>query len=187
MSVSAGRARAGAVLSEIGFARPFALGVIMVVALALQSTILTRATILGVTPQLLFVAVVCLAFLEGDTVGVVVGFSGGLLQDFLLPESIVGLTALLYTFIGYSVGTIRYYTSTEAVWTPVLTVALASATAEGGYALLSILMGENWVSLADTAKIGGLVVLYNTLLTPFVFPLIRGIADRVRPERVIKL
>jgi rod shape-determining protein MreD len=187
MSVSADRARPGTIFSELGFARPFAIGVVMVVALAIQSTLLTRATILGVTPQLLFTAVVCLAFLEGETVGVVVGFSAGLFQDFLQPESIVGLTALVYTMVGYGVGSIRYYTSTDAVWTPVLTVAIASGLAEGGYALMAIMMGERWVSVADTTEIVGLVVLYNTLLTPFVFPLIRRVADRVRPERVIRL
>jgi hypothetical protein len=48
------------------------------------------------------------------------------------------------------------------------------------------MMGERWVSLADTAKIAGLVVLYNTLLTPFVFPLVKRVADRVRPERVVR-
>jgi len=72
------------------------------------------------------------------------------------------------------------------VWTPVITVAFASTAAEGGYALLAIMMGERWVSVADTAKIVGLVVLYNTLLTPFVFPLVKRIADRVRPERVVR-
>jgi hypothetical protein len=48
-------------------------------------------------------------------------------------------------------------------------------------------MGQRWVSLEETVKIAGLVVLYNTLLTPFVFPLIRRVADRFRPERVVRL
>jgi hypothetical protein len=35
-------------------------------------------------------------------------------------------------------------------------------------------------------RVAGLVVLYNTLLTPFLFPLTRKIADRFRPERVYR-
>lgn len=174
-------------LADLGLSRVLAFAAVLVVALAIQSTILTKVTLLGVTPQLLFVAVICLSYLEGDTVGVVVGFSGGLLQDFLLPQSIVGLTALVYTMVAYTVGSLRMFVSRESVWMPVFAVAGASVLAEGGYALLSILVGESWVSLADTVKIGGLVVLYNTLLTPFMFPLIARLADRVRPERVVRI
>ena len=166
--------------------RPLAITAILIVSLAIQSTLLTRVTILGVIPQLLFVVIVSLAYLEGEVMGVVAGFLGGLFQDLLLPESIMGLTALVYTLIGYSVGVIRTYLPSQSVWTPVFTVALASVAAEASYAILAIMMGERWVSIADTAKIGGLVVLYNTLLTPFVFPVVKRIADRVRPERVVR-
>lgn len=175
------------VLGELGVGRPAAIGAILIAALALQSTLLTKVTLLGVIPQLLFVVVICLALLEGEGVGVLVGFFGGLVQDLLLPESIIGLTALVYTFIGYGVGMIRYYLPMQSVWTPVFIVAITSALAEGSYALLSIIMGQNWVSLGYTAKIAGLVILYNTLLTPFVFPVVRNLANRVRPERVVRI
>jgi len=58
--------------------------------------------------------------------------------------------------------------------------------AELGYALLAILLGQPWVGLEFTVKVAGLVVLYNVLLTPFVFPVVRKIADRYRPERVYR-
>ena len=184
MSVSAKSSRLGT--ADLSMARPAAVTAILIVALAIQSTLLTKVTILGVIPQLLFVVVVSLAYLEGEVMGVVVGFFGGLFQDLLLPESILGLTALVYTLAGYAVGTFRSYVPSQSVWTPVITVAFASVAAEGSYALLAIMMGERWVSVANTAKIAGLVVLYNTLLTPFVFPLVKRIADRVRPERVVR-
>lgn len=173
--------------SELGLARPAAIGAILVAAVALQSSLLTKVTLLGVIPQLLFVVVVSLAFIEGESVGIVVAFFGGLVQDLLAPESIVGLTALIYVVAAYSVGIIRYLLPSASVWTPVMVVAAVSALAEFSYAALSILLGQNWVSLAYTAKIAGLVVLYNTLLTPFVYPVVKNIADRVRPERVVRI
>lgn len=173
--------------SELGIPRSAALSAVLIAAVVLQSTVLTKVTLLGVNPQLLFVVIVCLALTEGEGVGVVVGFFGGLMQDFLLPEAIVGLTALIYTFVGYAVGMARYTLPSQSVWTPVFIVAAASAVTEFGYALLSIIMGQNWVSLSYTAKIAGLVILYNTLLTPFVFPLIKRIADKVRRERIVRL
>ena len=184
---SARAVRARALLTETGLPRMAAVGTTVLVALALQSTLLTEVTFLGILPQLVLVVVVCLALLDGERVGVVTGFFGGLLQDLLLPGSIVGLTALVYTLIGFGVGAFRYYLpGGGSVWTPVWIVAVTSAMAEAGYALLAILLGQKWVSLTFTAKVAGLVVLYNTLLTPFVFPLVRKIADRFRPERVYR-
>lgn len=175
------------ILSELGVARPAAVAAILVVALAIQSTVLTKVTLFGVIPQLVFVAVVSLAFLEGEKVGVVVGFAAGLLLDFQLPASILGLTALVYTLVGFGVGSLRQYAPANSVWTPLFGVAVATTIAEGSYALLAIMMGESWVSISNTAKIGGLVVLYNTLLTPFVFPVVKKVADKVRPERVVHI
>lgn len=187
MSVAAKEPRPSSVLGEIGIPRLFAIGALVVVALALQSTVLSYATILGVIPQVVLVVVLCLAFTDGERVGLVAGFFGGLLQDLQLPEgSIVGLYALVYTLVGYAVGVIREYTPAESVWTPVITVAVASAMVEFGYAGLSIILGQQWIGLATTTKVVGLVVLYNTLLTPLVFPVVRRVADRYRPERVYR-
>lgn len=176
--------RAPTILGEVGLSRVAAIGGMVVLALAIQSTLLPQATLLGVIPQLVLITIVTLAYLDGERVGAVAGFAAGLLQDLLLPQAIVGLTALVYTLIGYSVGSLRQYAPSESVWTPVFAVALASATAEAGYALLSVILGQSWVSVAATGKVAVLVVLYNTLLTPFVFPLVRKVADRFRPERV---
>lgn len=172
------------ILGEIGVPRMLAVAALLVVALALQSTLLAQATILGVIPQVVLVVVVCLAYLDGERVGVVTGFSAGLLQDLMPFPAVIGLTALVYTLVAYGVGILRQYAPSESVWTPVLVVALASAVAELGYAALAIILGEPWVGLGYTARVAGLVVLYNTLLTPFVFPLVRRVADRFRPERV---
>lgn len=171
---------------ESNLARVAAVGALIVVALALQSTVLAQVTVLGVIPQVVLVVVVSLAYSDGERVGVVSGFFAGLLLDLLLPQSIIGLTSLVYTLIGYGVGSSRQYAPQESVWTPVLVVALSSAVAEVGYALLAIILGQPWVSIAFTAKVVGLVVLYNTLLTPFVFPIANRVAARFRPARVIR-
>jgi rod shape-determining protein MreD len=184
--IAAKRTRGPSLLAEIGATRVLAIGALVIVAITLQSTLLARATILRVIPQLAFVVIVCLAYIDGERVGLVAGFFGGVLQDLLLPGSIVGLTALVYVLIGYGVGGFRRLAPYESVWMPVFTVAVASAIAEFGYATLAILLGQPWVSLSHTAKILGLVVLYNTLLTPFVFPLVRRIADRFRPDKVYR-
>jgi rod shape-determining protein MreD len=186
VSKAARNARGSGVLAETGVARVAAVAALVVVAVALQSTVLARLTLLGVIPQLVLVVVVCLAYLEGERVGLVTGFFGGLLQDLLLPQSITGLTALVYTLIGYAVGIFRQYAPTESVWAPVFAVAIATTLAEFGYAFMAVMMGQPWVSFEFTVKIVGLVVLYNTLLTPFALPAVRKVAERYRPERVYR-
>jgi rod shape-determining protein MreD len=175
-------------LAEIGIARVAAVSALLVVGFALQTTVLTRATLLGVIPQVLLVLILSLAFTDGERVGVVAGFFGGLLIDLRLedPSALMGLTALIYTIVGYGVGSVRRFTTSESVWMPVFVVAIASAIVEASYAGLSIILGQQWVSLAFTAKAAGLVVLYNTLLTPFIYPVVRRVAERFRPERVYR-
>jgi rod shape-determining protein MreD len=174
------------ILAEVGFARIAAVSATVVVAVALQSTVLARLTLLGVIPQLILVVVVCLAFTDGERVGVVTGFFGGLLQDLLLPQSITGLTALVYTLVAYAVGMFRIYAPQESVLAPVFAVTVATTVAEFGYAAMAIMLGQPWVGFDFTVKVASLVILYNTLLTPFVYPLVRKVADRYRPERVYR-
>jgi rod shape-determining protein MreD len=176
----------GGMFPDVGAGRVAAIAAILIGALALQSTLVAQVTLLGVIPQLVLIVVVSLAFTDGPRVGVVTAFAGGLLQDLLLPQSIVGLTALVYVLIAYGVGSFRDYSSTESVWAPVFAVALSSLLAEASYALLAVILGQPWVSFVFTTKVIGLVVLYNTLLTPLLFPLIRRVADRFRPERVYR-
>lgn len=174
-------------LAEIGAARIAAVAAVVVLALAVQSTLLVKATVLRVIPQLTLVVVVSFAFADGSRMGAVTGFAAGLLQDLLLPQSIVGLTAFVYTLMGYGVGIFSQLSLTQSVWGPVIAVAAASAVAELSYAILSIILGQPWVSVGFTVRVVGLVVLYNTLLTPFTYPLVRRVADRFRPERIYHL
>ena len=173
-------------LTDLGILRAIAIGFLVLAALVLQSTVLEQVTFLGVTPQLALIVVAGLAYLNGSRVGVVTGFVAGFLLDLQLPEqgTIVGITPLLYVLLGYGVGAMREYSLSESVWAPVFTVTVVSAIFEFSYAGLSIIMGQKWVSLTYTAKVAGLVVLYNTLLTPFVFPLVRRISNRFGPSKV---
>lgn len=169
------------VISNVGLTRGVAITVVMIAALAIQSTLLPLATLLGVIPQLVFVVVVSFAYLNGERVGIVTGFVGGLLMDLLIPGAPVGVNAMLFVLIAYGVARFRHLTPSESVWTPVLVVIVGSAIAEFGYAVLQIMFGQPWIALIDTAKVAGLVVLYNTLLTPFVFPLVRRVSERFGP------
>jgi rod shape-determining protein MreD len=162
-------------LTDLGILRALAVAILLLGALVLQSTVLEQVTFLGVTPQLALIVVVSLAYLDGPQMGVVTGFAAGLLLDLQLPEqgAVVGITPLLYVLLAYGVGAMRQYSLSESVWAPVFTVTIVSAISELSYA-----------GLTYTGKVAGLVVLYNTLLTPFVFPFVRRVSTRFGPSKV---
>lgn len=77
-------------------------GVVLLVALVLQSTVLHRIEIAGARPDLLVAYVVYIAWMRGPVVGTIVGFGVGLIQD--LDASVpLGLNALAKSLVGFLV------------------------------------------------------------------------------------
>lgn len=156
---------------------------LLVSALVLQSTLFTSLTLFGVVPQLVFVVVICLAAIESENLGLVSAFSGGLLVDLVMPGSLLGLTSLVLTLVAYCTSRASQLAPEGSVGFPVVAVALGSVAAEILYAFFSVLLGQNWVSLGDTVRIGALIVLYNTLLAPLILTVVRWSIDVVRGDR----
>src|SRR4030095_12075927 len=86
--------------------RFLALAPVLVVAVLVQPTVLARLTLAGVRADLLVLAVVSVAVATDPTTGAVFGFVAGLVAD-LLFDLPVGVSALVYTAVGFAVGTGR--------------------------------------------------------------------------------
>ena len=130
--------------------RLLALAAILVVAVLVQSTVLAQVRLAGVRPDLLVLAVVAVAMASDATTGAVFGFVAGLVAD-LLFDLPVGVSALVYTAVGFAVGTVRVYVTTNH---PLVHLLLAGAA-----------------SLASVWCCG--------LLTPFVYPVVWALTERV--------
>lgn len=79
---------------------------IVIAALTIE---LVLANILGmntIKPDLVFLVVICLAYIFGAEEGVLVGFTGGLLKD-IFSVHFLGINALAQTIIGYITGIIK--------------------------------------------------------------------------------
>ena len=103
--------------------RLLALTLVLVVAVLVQSTVLARLTLAGVRPDLLVLAVVSVAVATDPTTGAVFGFVAGLVAD-LLFDLPVGVSALVYTAVGFAVGTVRVYVTSHR---PLVHLVLAGA------------------------------------------------------------
>jgi rod shape-determining protein MreD len=156
--------------------RLLALAAVLVVAVLIQSTVLARLRLAGVRPDLLVLAVVSVAVATDPTTGAVFGFVAGLVAD-LLFDLPVGVSALVYTAVGFAVGTVRVYVTSHR---PLVHLVLAGAASLASVwccgLLLRVFDRSSW---ATVTRAGPLVALYNLLLTPFIYPVVWALTERI--------
>jgi rod shape-determining protein MreD len=156
--------------------RLLALAVVLVVAALVQSTVLARLTLAGVRPDLLVLAVVSVAVATDPTTGAVFGFVAGLVAD-LLFDLPVGVSALVYTAVGFGVGTVRVYVTSHR---PLVHLVLAGAASLASVWCCGLLLRVfDLSSWAAVLRAGPLVAAYNLLLTPFVYPVVWALTERL--------
>ena len=156
--------------------RLLALTVVLVLAVLVQSTVLARLTLAGVRPDLLVLAVVSVAVATDPTTGAVFGFVAGLVAD-LLFDLPVGVSALVYVAVGFAVGTVRVYVTSHR---PLVHLVLAGAASLASVWCCGLLLRVfDLSSWAAVLRAGPLVAVYNLLLTPFVYPVVWALTERV--------
>ena len=158
---------------------------VIVTALLLQSTVFAQIRLLDAKPELMYLVTVAIAVLDGPTSGAVMGFVGGMAQDFLLDQP-KGITALTLTLLGYVVGMLRQYIGTPSAFLPVLLVAGGTAGGVLFNGLVQFLLGQLQVEFAFLVRVALLSALYNAVLTPIIFPVLRRVAETSRAKRVFR-
>ena len=159
--------------------------VVVLTALVLQSTVFAQVSLGGTKPDLVYLVTIVLAFLEGPSSGAVAGFAGGMAEDFLLnlPK---GITALTLTLVGYTVGTIRQFVVSPSPLLPVVVVGTATTAGILFNQLVAFLLGQLHVGAGEVVRIALLAGLYNAVLTPILFPVIRRVAESSRAKKVFR-
>ncbi|HVM12186.1 MAG TPA: rod shape-determining protein MreD [Actinomycetota bacterium] len=165
--------------------RSLAWTAVVVTALLLQSTAFAQIKLLGAKPELMYLLTVVIAMLEGPASGTISGFAAGMGQDFLLHQP-KGITALTLTLLGYVVGMIRQYIVTPSPALPVVLVAAATFVGVLFYGLLSFLLGQLTVGFLFLLRTAFLSAIYNAVLTPILYPVIRRVAEASRPKKVFR-
>lgn len=148
---------------------------VMLVAVLLQTTVLPHLRLFGAAPDLVLVVTIAMGLLEGPVAGAVTGAAGGLFADLILTR-ITGVMGLTYLLVGYTVGTIRPYVQSTSVLVPVTGIFIGSIAAELLYAALSVLLGDAVQAMERVIQRAVLTGLYNAMIAPFVYPLVRKAA-----------
>lgn len=165
--------------------RTLLLVVVVLSALLLQTTVFADIRLLGARPELMYLLTIAFAFLDGPSAGAVTGFAGGMAEDFLLDQP-KGITALTLTLLGYAVGMIRQYVVSPSPLFPVFLVAGGTFAGLLFYGVLSFLLGQLDVSALYLVRIAALSALYNAILTPLLFPVLRRAIEISRTRKVIR-
>jgi rod shape-determining protein MreD len=152
--------------------RSLSLAAIIVTALLLQTTIFADVKLLGARPELMYLVTIVIAILEGPDSGAIVGFAGGMSQDFLL-DAPKGITALTLTLLGYTMGQLRQYIVSPSPVLPVFLVGGGTFVGVLFYGLVSFLLGQLDTGTLNLFRMATLSAAYNAILTPLVYPVLR--------------
>lgn len=138
---------------------------LVLTALILTLSVLTRVRIAGVMPDLMLLLAVAAGITGGQSSGAVVGFGSGLAIDLFL-QTPLGLSALVFSMVGYAVGTAQTGILRSIWWIPVLTAFVASAAGEVLFALAGAMVGETQLVSGRLWVVALVVGATNALLTP---------------------
>jgi rod shape-determining protein MreD len=165
--------------------RTLLLVAVVVSALLLQTTVFADIRLLGARPELMYLLTIVFAFLDGPAAGAVMGFVGGMAEDFLLDQP-KGITALTLTLLGYAVGMLRQYVVSPSPLFPVFLVGAGTFVGVLFYGIVSFLLGQLDVPVLYLVRVAALSALYNAILTPLVFPILRRAVEASRTRRVVR-
>lgn len=114
---------------------------VVFVAALLQVTLVASLDLAGGAADVLLLALLAVPLLRGAVVGALAGFFGGLLVDVMTLDTL-GVSALLYSLVGYWAGRYGETTGRDRAHAPLLSVLVATvAISYAGYGL-HFLLGE---------------------------------------------
>jgi rod shape-determining protein MreD len=163
--------------------------VVLFLCVIAQSSVLAAANVLGGTPDLVLVALVCVALSRGSVFGAVAGFWAGFLLDVATLETL-GVTALLLTVAGFWTGRYGETTARDRTHAPFVSVLVVTILATIGALVLDYVLGEAAPAGAAFSSLPATVAL-NLILTLPVYALARRLfpphelADRAREVHLL--
>lgn len=140
---------------------------VVICALTVQVTLLARFSFEGARPDLMVLVAVLAGYIGGPNRGAIVGFSAGVVFDILLSTP-MGLSALIYTLLGYGIGSISSGMVRSSRIAPVLVAVAGSAIGVVGFAVAGEVLGEATLKGPNLAAIVVYVATINAVAAPLM-------------------
>ena len=157
--------------------RRIRLGFVVLACVVLQTTLFTHLQIDGVAPDVGLVAVLAVAYEDGADTGAVFGFIMGLAIDLFLTTPL-GLSALSFAVTGYAVGVFQQGVVRTTPWLAPILGGIGGLF--GGLLFLTAgaIVGQPGFLSFDSLRIVIIASIYDALIAPLVFPVVRRAARR---------
>ncbi|WP_205474916.1 rod shape-determining protein MreD [Nocardioides sp. SYSU D00038] len=153
--------------------RAAVVGLLLVLALTLQASVLPLLSWQGAVPNLVLLLVVAVALVRGSEAGLVVGFVGGLLLDLAPPaDHTAGRWALALLLVGVLAGRLHDPRRPRG-GSPLAalgTVAAASFVATSVFALAGLVVGDGDLGTGDLLSGLAVALVCDLVVAPLVLP-----------------
>lgn len=157
-------------------------GLLIVLAVVIEVTVLAPLDFPGATPSLVLVTVAALAFAFGAVTGAASGFAAGILLDLAPPATgTLGISALILTLVGFALGRVFDSDGRPVVLTTLLTAGAAAIAIVAG-AALGGLLGNPRIVWSDVPVMVLTGALYAAILALPIVPLVKRISRAFVPE-----
>ena len=147
------------------------IGLIIIFAVVLQTTLVSYVAILRVKPDLLLMIVLYIGFKRGPLSGEISGFLSGFLED-IFSGNLIGINALSKTILGNLAGLGKDKLAFENLITQVVVTFLATSIYTFLVFLLKTFFLSQGISFVATIKYGVVASFYNAIISIFVFRLL---------------
>ncbi len=137
----------------------------------IQTTLLSKITIFGVTPDIAMIILVCISIRNGSMVGQISGFATGILED-LLSLSPLGFHCFIKTATGFLFGLFRGSVFIDPVLIPLLIGVIATVFKGLVASFLSIFIKFPGTIYDIFSVKLWIEVGFNAVLSPFIFALL---------------
>jgi len=148
---------------------------IIIITLIIQLTIVNLFSIQGLKPDLILLVVIVFSLLHGAGEGAISGFTSGLLQD-IFSSGLLGVNALVKTIIGFICGVLKINIFAEHILfiIPIITFLASISQCVLIFFILQA-FGTEYNFIWSLKQVAIPEALYNSLLSPFVFLIIKRI------------
>ena len=160
-------------------------GTLVLAAVIVELTLLSRLGLPGATPDLVIVTVVAISLAMGPVQGAMAGFVAGVLLDVAPPgDTVLGVSAIVFLVIGFVTG---FAVDPRDRTVPIVIgiVGLAAGAATLGSAAVETLLGSDRVEWDAMAGMVLTTVLYAVIMAPLVILFTTWIVRKATPEVLV--
>ncbi len=147
---------------------------VSILVLIVQEALFPQIRLFGSFPDIFPALVVCVAIYSGPEHGAITGFLIGLAADIFLTSPF-GVSALVYTLVGYLIGRMAESIDWKNSWTAVAIICSVGTAISGvGFGTILLLLGND--AIAKSGFISS--ILLTSAFNLFLGPLVGGLLNR---------